>query len=45
MPFPTSARFGLRWWQIDLGYWFIWALASLGLASGVKQRESHNSVG
>jgi hypothetical protein len=25
--FPTSARFGLRWWQIDLGYWFICVLA------------------
>ena len=37
--FPTSARFGLRWWQVDLGYWFICALASLGLAAGVKQRE------
>lgn len=37
--FPSSARFGLRWWQIDLGYWFICALASLGLASRVKQRE------
>jgi stearoyl-CoA desaturase (delta-9 desaturase) len=37
--FPTSARFGLRWWQVDLGYWFIRALASLGLAAGVKQRE------
>jgi stearoyl-CoA desaturase (Delta-9 desaturase) len=37
--FPTSARFGLRWWQVDLGYWFICALALLGLAAGVKQRE------
>jgi stearoyl-CoA desaturase (Delta-9 desaturase) len=37
--FPTSARFGLRWWQVDLGYWFICALAALGLASRVKQRE------
>jgi stearoyl-CoA desaturase (Delta-9 desaturase) len=37
--FPTSARFGLRWWQVDVGYWFICALASLGLASRVKQRE------
>jgi stearoyl-CoA desaturase (delta-9 desaturase) len=34
--FPTSARFGLRWWQIDLGYWFIWLLARLGLASKVR---------
>lgn len=37
--FPTSARFGFHWWQVDLGYWFICALASLGLASRVKQRE------
>ena len=34
--FPTSARFGLRWWQIDLGYWFIWLLAKLGLAWKVR---------
>ena len=34
--FPSSARFGLRWWQIDLGYWFICVLALLGLASRVK---------
>jgi stearoyl-CoA desaturase (delta-9 desaturase) len=31
--FPTSARFGLQWWQIDLGYWFISVLVLLGLAS------------
>ena len=34
--FPTSARFGLRWWQIDLGYWFICVLAWLGLAARVR---------
>jgi stearoyl-CoA desaturase (delta-9 desaturase) len=34
--FPTSARFGLRWWQIDLGYWFICVLAGLGLAARVQ---------
>ena len=34
--FPSSARLGLRWWQIDLGYWFICVLAWLGLASRVK---------
>jgi stearoyl-CoA desaturase (Delta-9 desaturase) len=34
--FPTSARFGLRWWQIDLGYWFICILARLGLATKVR---------
>jgi stearoyl-CoA desaturase (delta-9 desaturase) len=34
--FPTSARHGLRWWQIDLSYWFICALALLGLAWKVR---------
>jgi stearoyl-CoA desaturase (delta-9 desaturase) len=37
--FPTSARFGLRWWQIDLGYWFICVLAWLGLAARVRRHE------
>jgi stearoyl-CoA desaturase (Delta-9 desaturase) len=34
--FPASARFGLRWWQIDLGYWLISVLALFGLASKVR---------
>lgn len=34
--FPTSARHGLRWWQIDVSYWVIWTLARLGLAWNVK---------
>lgn len=34
--FPTSARHGLRWWQIDVSYWVIWMLARLGLAWDVK---------
>jgi stearoyl-CoA desaturase (delta-9 desaturase) len=34
--FPTSARFGLRWWQIDVGYWLIHVLSRLGLASKVR---------
>jgi stearoyl-CoA desaturase (Delta-9 desaturase) len=34
--FPTSARHGLRWWQIDVSYWVIRALAHLGLAWQVK---------
>ena len=34
--FPTSAKFGLRWWQIDVGYWFIRALALSGLAWRVR---------
>jgi len=34
--FPTSARHGLRWWQIDVSYWVIRALALLHLAWNVK---------
>jgi stearoyl-CoA desaturase (Delta-9 desaturase) len=34
--FPTSARHGLRWWQIDVSYWVIWTLARLGLAWDLK---------
>jgi stearoyl-CoA desaturase (delta-9 desaturase) len=34
--FPTSARHGLRWWQPDLSYWVIRALALLGLAWAVR---------
>jgi len=34
--FPTSARHGLRWWQIDVSYWIIRTLALLGLAWNVK---------
>jgi stearoyl-CoA desaturase (Delta-9 desaturase) len=30
--FPTSARHGLRWWQIDVSYWVIRGLALCGLA-------------
>jgi stearoyl-CoA desaturase (delta-9 desaturase) len=34
--FPTSARHGLRWWQIDVSYWLILALVLLGLAWNLK---------
>jgi stearoyl-CoA desaturase (Delta-9 desaturase) len=34
--FPTSARHGLRWWQIDVSYWIIRALAGFGLAWKIK---------
>jgi stearoyl-CoA desaturase (delta-9 desaturase) len=33
---PTSARHGLKWWQIDVSYWVIRALALVGLAWNVK---------
>jgi stearoyl-CoA desaturase (delta-9 desaturase) len=34
--FPTSARHGLRWWQVDVSYLIIRAMALLGLAWNVK---------
>lgn len=41
--FPTSARFGLRWWQIDLGYWCIHVLTFVGLASTVRRHTDATS--
>jgi stearoyl-CoA desaturase (delta-9 desaturase) len=35
--FPTSARHGLRWWQIDVSFWVIRTLALLGLAWNLRQ--------
>jgi len=34
--FPTSARHGLRWWQIDVSYWVIRGLVLVGLAWNVR---------
>jgi stearoyl-CoA desaturase (delta-9 desaturase) len=34
--FPTSARHGLSWWQVDVSYWLIRGLALLGLAWNLK---------
>ena len=34
--FPNSAKFGLKWWQIDLGYWTIRTLELANLAWDVK---------
>lgn len=34
--FPTSARHGLRWWQIDVSYWVIRIMSWVGLAWNVK---------
>lgn len=33
---PRSARFGVRLWQVDIGYIFVRALAALGLAWDVR---------
>ena len=34
--FPTSARHGLRWWQLDVSYYVIRLLALVGLAWNVR---------
>jgi stearoyl-CoA desaturase (delta-9 desaturase) len=34
--FPTSARHGLRWWELDTSYMVIWALARLRLVWNVR---------
>jgi len=34
--FSNSAKFGLEWWQVDLGYLVVHALEKLGLAWNVK---------
>jgi stearoyl-CoA desaturase (delta-9 desaturase) len=34
--FPTSARHGLKWWQVDLSWYAIRALAMVGLAWKVR---------
>jgi stearoyl-CoA desaturase (delta-9 desaturase) len=33
--FASSAAIGLRWWQVDFGYWLIVVLAKLGLVWNV----------
>jgi stearoyl-CoA desaturase (delta-9 desaturase) len=39
--FPTSARHGLRWWQIDVSYYVIRALALVRLAWKVRVPVMH----
>lgn len=34
--FPTSARHGLKWWQVDLSYYVIWILEKLNLVHRVR---------
>ncbi len=34
--FPTAARHGLAWYEIDLNWWGIRTMQFLGLASGIK---------
>jgi len=42
--FPTSARHGLRWWQIDISYYVIRLLALVGLAWKVRLPANRPSV-
>jgi stearoyl-CoA desaturase (delta-9 desaturase) len=40
---PNAARFGRRWWQIDIGWYAIAGLKALRLASDVRApRDEHN---
>ncbi|PSB25005.1 acyl-CoA desaturase [Stenomitos frigidus] len=34
--FQSSAKFGLQWWQLDIGYWVIHLFEKVGLAWNVK---------
>lgn len=38
--FPTSARQGLRWWEIDVTYYALWVLARLGLVWDLRRPPS-----
>ena len=38
-----SARLGLRWWQTDIGWYFIWAMEAVGLANSVKRPRTRTS--
>lgn len=35
--FPTSARHGLRWWQIDVSWYILWLAAKLGFVWNLRQ--------
>jgi len=41
---PSSARFGWRLWQIDFGWYAIWMLETIGLATSVKRPSTRDSV-
>jgi fatty-acid desaturase len=34
---PTSARHGLKWYEVDFNWWGIRTLQFLGLARGIKR--------
>lgn len=43
--FPTSARHGLRWWQIDVSYYVIRLMALVGLAWKIRLPDTRVPVG
>jgi len=42
--FPTSARHGLRWYEIDLNWWGIRLLQLLGVARAIKHLQFNHSL-
>lgn len=42
--FANSAKFGLKWYQIDMGWYVICGLEKLGLATGVKRPGDSKSI-
>ena len=42
--FPTSARHGLRWYEIDLNWWGIKVLQLLGVARAIKRVRFNRSL-
>jgi stearoyl-CoA desaturase (delta-9 desaturase) len=43
--FPTSARHGLKWWQIDVSYWVIRCMECMGLAFNVRVPDTATVAG
>jgi fatty-acid desaturase len=39
-----SARFGLRWWQVDVGWYVIWILEAVGFAHNVRRPRAANQT-
>jgi stearoyl-CoA desaturase (delta-9 desaturase) len=43
--FPSSARAGLRWYQLDPSWWVVVALRALGLATRIKTASTERAPG
>ena len=39
-----DARLGTHWWQIDLGWYTIWALSKVGIVSSPRRRTFHRKA-